>query len=143
MEWNDSIENPKEKKNIFEGLIKKNPEDTHAYYELGVICDYMQDFTKAVQYCQKAIALDQEENTLYHAFLVYLYSQRDFNEDKALEAAANLAELGPDEGEYFIEKAMDSLAAICGESAYAYITKLREQGRNAAAKNLQRWIYNP
>jgi tetratricopeptide (TPR) repeat protein len=143
MEWNDSIENPEEKKKVFEDLIKKNPKDAHAYYELGVVCDYMHDFTKAIQHCQKAIALDLEENTLFHAFLVYLYSQRNFDEDKALEAAANLAELGPDEGDYYIQRAMDSLATISGESAYAYITKLIEQDRNAAAKNLTRWIFNP
>ena len=143
MEWNDSIENPEEKKKSFEDLIKKNPEDAHAHYELGVICDYMHDFTKAVQYCQKAIALDQEENTLFHAFLVYLYSQRVFDEDKALEAAANFAELLPDESDYFIEKAIDSFGVVCIQSAYAYITKLREQDRNTAAKAIGRWIFNP
>jgi len=144
MEWIESIENPEEKKKGLEDLIKKNPENAHAYYELGVICDYMQDFKTAVQYCQKAIALDKEENTLFHAFLVYLYNQRvDFDEGKALDAAATLAELEPDEGEDFIEKAIDSLVMVSVESTYTYITKLIEQGRHGAAKNLTRWVFNP
>lgn len=142
MEWNDSIENPEEETKRLEALIHKNPEDANAFYELGVLCEYMHDFPKAVQYCQKAIVLDQE-NVHFCAFLVYLYSKREYDEAKALEAAANLAELRPDEGDYYIERAMDSLAAVCNEPAYAYITKLRGQGRNLAATTLERWFYNP
>jgi len=143
MEWDDSIKNSEDEKKRLEDLIKNNPYDANAYYELGVIYDYMRNFPEAVHYCKKAIEVDQGENQLYYAFLVYLYCEREFDEEKALDAAANLADLRPDEGDQFIIKAMDSLDVVCDEPAYAFITKLREQNRNFAAKILERWFYNP
>lgn len=101
MEWNDSIKDPQAEILRLNGLIQKDPKNARAYYDLGVVYEHVHDSLKAIECCQKAIALEAD-NPLYYAFLVFLYSAREPEPELALDAVAKLAELGPDESDYEI-----------------------------------------
>lgn len=141
MEWNDSIENPDAEEKRLKELIEQNPKDAQAHYELGEVYEYVHDFTKAIEFCEKAIVLNPRNET-YCAFLVFLYGTRAHDDKKLLEAAANLAELEPDESDYLIERAIDSLDGVDSQIAHEYVTELEEQGRYKVARSLELWIWN-
>lgn len=142
MRWNDSIDNPDAEEKRLQKLIERNPKDAQAYYELGAVYENVGNYSQAIEYCQKAIALDPKNET-YCAFLIFLYGDREPNDQEQLKAAANLAELEPDEDDWCIERAIDSLDGIDGEIAHKFITKLREQGRDDTAKTVEKWVWNP
>lgn len=142
MEWNDNIENPEVEEKRLKELIQRNPKNAQAHYELGAVYENIGEYSKALEYCQKAIALAPKDET-YYAFLVFLYGMREPDDEKQMEAVANLAELEPDEDDWYVERAIDSLDGIDGEIAHKFITKLREQGKDDIAKTVERWVRNP
>ena len=140
MEWNDSIEDPEKEKLRLEKLIKEKPDDAEAYYHLAEVCENINDDAKAIEYCERAIALDPHK-TLYLAFLVFLTVRMD--EQKALDALTNFIELSPDESDYYTERVIDELAYIDGKFAVQYIANLRAQNKEHVARKMEGWIWNP
>jgi len=140
MEWNDAIEDPKKEKLRLEKLIKEKPDDAEAHYQLAEVHENINDDAKAIEYCEKAIALDPDK-AIYWAFLVFLTIR--FDEQKAFDALARFIELQPDEGDYYTERVVDELGCVDSEFALKYITNLRAQGKEGVAHTMERWIWNP
>jgi tetratricopeptide (TPR) repeat protein len=140
MEWNDAIEDPKKEKLRLEQIIKEDPNDAEAHYELATVYENIHDDAKAIEYCEKAIALDPDK-ALYLAFLIFLTIS--FDAQKAFDALARFIDLGPDEGDYYTERVIDELGCIDEEFALEYIANLRTQGKEEIAHTMERWIWNP
>ena len=140
MEWNDSIEDPEKEKLRLEKLIKEKPDDAEAYYQLAEVCENINDDAKAIEYCEKAIALDPNK-TLYLAFLVFLTVRMD--EQKALDTLTSFIERSPDESDYYTERVIDELAYIDVKFALQYIANLRAQNKEYVAHKMEGWIWNP
>lgn len=142
MRWNDSIDDPDAEEKRLVELIRRNPKDAQAYYELGTVYENVGDYSQAIEYCKKAITLTPRNET-FCAFLVFLYGDREPNAEEQMKAAANLAELELDENDWYVDRAIHSLDGINAEIAHKFITKLREQGKDDIAKTIERWIWNP
>lgn len=142
MEWNDNIENPEVEEKRLKELIQRNPKNAQAHYELGAVYENIGEYSKALEYCQKAIALAPKDET-YYAFLVFLYSARVRDDEKQLKATANLADLHPDEDGWYIERVINSLDGVNEDVAHKVIADLKKQGRDYIAETLERWIWNP
>ena len=140
MEWNDAIKDPENEKLRLEKIINENPKDAEAHYKLAEVYENVNDDTRAIECCEKAIVLDPYK-TLYFAFLVFLTIRVD--SQKAFDALVNFIELVPDEGDYYTERVIDELAYADTEFAVKYIEGLRAQEKEGVAHTIERWIWNP
>ena len=140
MEWDDSIEEPEKERQRLEKLIKEKPDGADAYYQLGVLCENLNDDEKAIEYCEKAISINPHK-TIYYGFLVFLTIR--FDMQKALDALTNFIELRPDESDYYTERVIDELAYADGEFAVGYIAKLKAQDKERVAHKMEGWLWNP
>jgi len=140
MEWDDSIEDPKQERQRLEQLVKEKPNGADAYYDLAVVCENLNDDDKAIEYCEKAISL-YPYKPLYYAFLVFLTVR--FDTKKALDALVEFIELVPDESDYYTERVIDELAYADCKIAVEYIENLRAQDKEHIARKIQGWIWNP
>lgn len=140
MEWNDAIVDPEKEKEQLEKAIEANPNDAEVHYKLAEVYENINNDAKAVEYCEKAIALDPEK-ALYYAFLVFLTIR--FDEQKAFDALARFIELGQDEEDYYTERVIDELGCFDNEFALKYIANLKAQGKENVAYTMERWIWNP
>jgi len=140
MEWNDAIVEPEKEKERLEKIIEATPNDAEAHYKLAEVYENINEDVKAIEYCEKAIALDAEQ-PLYFAFLVFLAIR--FDQKKAFDALAKFIEFDPNEGDYYTERVIDELAYADGEFAVQYIADLRLQGKEFVARTMERWIWNP
>jgi tetratricopeptide (TPR) repeat protein len=140
MEWDDSIKNPEKERQRLEQLVKEKPDDADGYYDLAVVCEYLNDDDKAIEYCEKAISL-YPYKPLYYAFLVFLTTR--FDTQKAMDALVKFIEFVPDESDYYTERVIDELAYVDCEIAIKYIENLIAQGKEHIAHKMQGWIWNP
>jgi tetratricopeptide (TPR) repeat protein len=140
MEWDDSIKEPVKQRQKLEQLIKDKPDDPKGYYDLAVVCEYLKDEGKALEYCEKAVSLYPDES-LYYAFLVFLTV--GYDSKKALDALVKFIELVPDESDYYTERVIDELCYVDNDFAVEYIKDLRAQGKEGVACKIEKWIWNP
>jgi tetratricopeptide (TPR) repeat protein len=140
MEWKE-FDSPQKEIRRLVILLKKNPKDAAAWYDLATAYASLYDFGNAIECGTKAVELD-DQSALYRAFLVYAFL-RDGQDQSAVDSLVKLVELNPDESDYYIELVIDSLYAINEEVALMKIQQLRGAGRESVAHTIERWIWNP
>ena len=140
MRWQE-FENPKVEKARLEKSIKENPNDAQAYYELGVVCEYIHDWATAKELCNKAIELDPK-NITYHAFRVFLNSNLEEHEE-AIEDLITIIELGGDESDYYVDMAQGAQRGMDKEYAVSKVVDLRREGKDRIADKLEKWLIAP
>ena len=140
MHWQD-FENPKVEKARLEKSIKENPNDAHAYYELGVVCEYIHDWATAKELCDKAIELDPK-NITYYAFRAFLNSNLEEHEE-AIADLITIIELGGDESDYYVDTAQIAQRGMDREYALLQIASLRNEGKKSVADKLEEWLIAP
>jgi len=137
MRWRD-FDNPEEEKDRLEKRIKEKPNDASAYYELGTVYEYMQDWAMAKEFCDKAISLDPKSIT-YHAFRAFVNSYLGENEE-AINDLVTVIELGGEESDYDVERASDVAGGMDTEYVLLTAMDLRKVGKPVAADKLEAWL---
>ena len=137
MRWRD-FDNPEEEKRRLEGIVRKNPDNADAHYELGTTYAYLLAFAKAKECCEKAIKLESR-NISFWAFLAFAGAKNGHDQD-AIEALTRLAELGADESDYHVELAIDAEFGMDDELVWHQIENLKHSGKGPVAEKLQRWL---
>ena len=137
MRWQE-FDNPEEEQKRLEEVIRKDPNNACAHYELGEVCAYEFDFDRAIALCKKAIAIDPD-NITFRAFLSYVYTRAGDNQ-QAIEELATVIELGGDESDYDVDVAQAEQSGMASDLAQQKITALRNEGKTRVADKLQQWL---
>lgn len=140
MRWVD-FDHPEEEKKRLKKIVCKSPDNANAHYELGTAYAYLLDFDKAKESCQEAIELEPG-NISFHAFYAFA-SAKNGNDQDAIEALTTLIELGADEGDYYVDLAIDAECRMDNELVWHKIEDLRNSGKERIAKKLRKWLINP
>ena len=95
------IGNIKKAHSLYEQIIKQQPNNSLAYYQLSAIDYEQRNIASAIEYCQKAIELSPK-NHWYRAQLAEIYLQTK-QYDKAAEQYKEIINLQPNVTEYYSE----------------------------------------
>ena len=137
MRWQE-FDNPEEEQKLLKEMIRKNPKDSKAYYDLGTVWAYMFTFDLTIECCERAIALDPK-NTTYHAFISYVSTKIGDNK-RAIDELATIIELGEDESDYYVDVALGEQKGVDRNLAEKKISLIRQIGKDQVADKLQEWL---
>ena len=125
---------------IYESILKVNPENALAYYQLAAINYEQRNIAKAIEYNVKAVELDKK-NHWYRCQLAEIYIQTKQNE-KAAEQYRAIVELQPEVTEYYMELASIYIDANMYDKAIDAINLLeKRQGVNEYCSMFKYKVY--
>ena len=130
MRW-EEFDNPEQEKVKREKILKENPNDASAYYNLAVVHASMRDFPTAIELCEKAIDRDSK-NVKYHALCSFAHTNIE-EHGKAIEELVAIIELGADESDYYVDVAQGAQAGMDKEYAVSKVVDLRKEGKDRIA----------
>jgi tetratricopeptide (TPR) repeat protein len=125
---------------IYESILKINPENALAYYQLAAINYEQRNIAKAIEYNVKAVELDKK-NHWYRCQLAEIYIQTKQHE-KAAEQYKAIVELQPKVTEYYMELASIYIDANMYDKAIEVINLLeKRQGINEYCSMFKYKVY--
>ena len=140
MRWAE-FDDPDKEKARLEIIVAANPADANAYYKLAAVHTSLLDFTKAIEFCEKAITLDPK-NVTYRALSSYAHTEIE-DHNQAIEDLVTIIELGADESDYYVDMAQGEQRGMDKEYALLTSVGLREEGRGKIADKLEEWLVRP
>ena len=140
MRWAE-FEDPEQEKVKMEKLLKENPKDASAYYNLAVVYASMRDFFTAIELCEKAIDLDPR-NAIYRALHSFAYTNIG-EHGKAIEELVVIIELGTYESDYYVDIAQAAQRGMDKEYAVSKVVDLRKEGKTRISDKIEEWLIKP
>ena len=135
MEWDDVIDNSEENQLRLKQIIKGNPNDAEAHYELASIYANIHEYAVAIEYCEKAIHLDPKK-VAYRALCSFANTNIEEHE-QAIEYLVDIIELEADESNRDVDMAQDAQRGMDKEYAVLKVVDLRKEGKDRIADKLE------
>ena len=140
MRWAE-FDDPEQEKEKIEKILKENPNDASAYYNLAAVHASVRDFVTTIELCEKAIDLDPK-NVTYRALHSFAYTNIE-EHGKAIEELVVIIELGTYESDYYVDVAQGAQRGMDKEYAVSKVVDLRKEGKARIADKLEEWLIKP
>lgn len=140
MRW-EEFDDPEQEQVKKEKILKENPDDASAYYNLAVVHASVRNFSTAIELCEKAIDLDPM-NVTYRALCSFAHSSISEN-GQAIDELVKIIELGADESDYDVDVARGAQTGMDKEYAVSKVVDLRKEGKDRIADKLEEWLIKP